>query len=182
MAKLPIYLYLLIINLIFFSSISFAAEIKIQINRITNEGAGNIIGSIILKDSHLGMKIIPNLSGLTEGNHAFHVHENPSCMSGVKNGKKIAGLMAGGHFDPKKGVHKKHHNHTNKHNKNLKPHGDLPELVADVNGYVTISVMTNNIEVSQLRGRSLMVHRYGESDIGKPKGGGPRIACGVIKK
>ena len=27
-----------------------------------------------------------------------------------------------------------------------------------------------------------MVHRYGDNDTGKPKGGDPRYACGVIKK
>ena len=99
----------------------------------------------------------------------------------VKNGKKIAGLRAGGHFDPERSGHNSHHNHSNKHDKDMKPHGDLPELIADVNGNATTSVMTNKLQVSQLIGRSIMIHQYGENEIGKPKGGGARIACGVIE-
>ena len=167
--------------IIFQCTNSFAEEIKVKVHKISKDGIGNETGSIIFKDSHHGMMVLPNISDLTVGNHAFHIHENPNCMSGVKNGKKIAGLRAGGHFDPERSGHNSHHNHSNKHDKDMKPHGDLPELIADENGNATTSIMTNKLKVSQLLGRSMMVHQYGENDFGKPKGGGARIACGVIE-
>jgi Cu/Zn superoxide dismutase len=42
--------------------------------------------------------------------------------------------------------------------------------------------MTDKVKVDQIRGRAVMVHRYGTNEAGKPKGGGARFACGVIPK
>ena len=90
----------------------------------------------------------------------------------MKDGKKVAGLMAGGHYgsgDATTGD-------------TVKLRGDLPQLAAAANGIVTKPVVTNRLKVSDVRGRAIMVHRYGENDPGKPKGGGARFACGVIPK
>jgi Cu-Zn family superoxide dismutase len=182
MPRLLHFFFLLLINIFYSNSNVFAAEVEVQINRISVDGVGAEIGSIILKDNHHGMMLIPNLRALPEGNHAFHIHENPSCKSGVKNGNKIAGYMAGGHFAPKKENQEIQHNYKKSHHGHGKPHGDLPELLATKNGTITTPVMTNKLKVSQLIGRSIIIHRYGESDVGKPKGGGPRYACGVIIK
>ncbi|HCL5280518.1 TPA: superoxide dismutase family protein [Salmonella enterica] len=51
------------------------------------------------------------------GVHGFHIHENPSCMPGMQNGKNVSVLMAGGHLDPEK---------TGKH---LGPYNDKGHLV-----------------------------------------------------
>ncbi|MEE2698983.1 MAG: superoxide dismutase family protein [Pseudomonadota bacterium] len=151
-------------------------------NKISTDGVGSAIGYIILKDSHHGLSVKPNLRELAPGNHAFHIHEKPSCEPGVKDGEKVAGLMAGGHFDPTNVGHAMKHDHSKKHSGHMKPHGDLPQLVAGVDGTSTSSVMTKNLKVSQLLNRSIMVHKYGENDPGKPRGGGPRVACGIITK
>ena len=62
------------------------------------------------------------------------------------------------------------------------PHGDLPDITADAGGTATKAVMLDKLKLAQIQGRSIMVHRYGTNDRGKPKGGGPRFACGVIEK
>ena len=179
---LKLFHYFILVNIFLSNSISFAASVEVQINTISVDGVGAKIGSIIFKDIHHGMMLIPNLRTLPPGNHAFHIHENPSCKPALKNDKKIAGLMAGGHFAPRKENHEIQHNNKKSHHGHEKPHGDLPELLANRNGIVTTPVMTNELKVSQSIGRSIIIHRYGESDVGKPKGGGPRYACGVIKR
>ena len=165
---------------------SFAGDVDITVNKISVDGIGAVIGSITLKDADHGMMVVPNLRGLAPGGHAFHIHENPDCGAGTKGGKKVAGLKAGGHFSPGGMAHGKKHGHGAKHGEGtkhgdkMKPRGDLPQLTADADGTATTPVMTKLLKVGDVRGRAIMVHRYGDSDPGKPKGGGPRFACGVI--
>lgn len=164
-------------------SVALAGQVTVPVNTISAEGVGEAIGTITLKDGHHGMMVIPQLRDLPPGNHAFHIHENPDCGPGVKDGKKVAGLRAGGHFDPTgKGHGMKHGGHGKSHGTHSKPHGDLPQLIAAADGTATQSVMSDNLKVAQVRGRAILIHRYGENDPGKPKGGGPRYACGVIPK
>jgi Cu-Zn family superoxide dismutase len=86
-------------------------------------------------------------------------------------------MMAGGHFDPT-GIIKGHGGHGQTHQ--MDPHGDLPDITADMHGNATTAVTSGKLTVAQVRGRSIMVHRYGSADPGKPAGGGPRYACGVM--
>lgn len=159
---------------------AIAGEVSVTIHKISAEGIGEAIGTIALKDGHHGLMVTPNLTGLPPGNHAFHIHENPDCGPGMKGGKKVAGLMAGGHFDPMAMKGKHGMKHGAKHG--MTPHGDLPDLQAAADGTATKSVMSDKLKVAQIQGRAIMVHRYGTNDAGKPKGGGPRFACGVIPK
>ena len=62
------------------------------------------------------------------------------------------------------------------------PHGDLPDLTTDAGGTATKAVISDKLKLAQIQGRSITVHRYGTNDRNKPKGGGPRFACGVIEK
>lgn len=65
-------------------------------------GTGNSIGEITVSETPYGLLFTPHLNGLTPGVHGFHVHEKPSCMPGMQNGKNIPALMAGGHLDLEK--------------------------------------------------------------------------------
>ena len=165
----------------------FAEEAVVPVHKISPDGIGAAIGTITLKDSHHGLIVAPDLRDLPPGNHAFHIHENPNCGPGVKDGKKVVALLAGGHYDPAGKGHGMKHGEKQKHGghgkaMHAKPHGDLPQLVAAADGTATDPVTTDKLKVAQIRGRAIMVHRYGEDDPGKPKGGGPRYACGVIPK
>jgi Cu/Zn superoxide dismutase len=86
----------------------------------------------------------------------------------------VAGLKAGGHYDPTGGDGHKMSHH--------KPHGDLPDLTAGPDGVATAPVSSDKLTAAAVRGRAIMVHRYGENEPGRPKGGGARLACGVIPK
>ena len=88
----------------------------------------------------------------------------------------VAGLKASGHYDPS-GT-----GHDHKYGHGKVPHGDLPDFTTDAGGTATKAVMLDKLKLAQIQGRSVMVHHYGTNNPSKPKGGGPRFACGVIEK
>lgn len=139
----------------------------------TENGLGERIGIVTFTDTDKGLKITTNLFGIPEGEHGFHVHENPDCSP---VGKEHA-MAAGGHYDPDK---------TGKH---LGPDGgghkgDLPQLTVSESGKVNQTFYVKDVKASDFKNRSLMIHDGGDnySDLPNPLGGGgARIACGIIK-
>ena len=62
--------------------------------------------------------------------------------------------------------------------------GDLPALYVGADGKATMPVVSPRLKVSDLKGRSLMIHAGSDnySDYPEPLGGGgARVACGVIQ-
>lgn len=159
-----------------FAGAAQAATITVTMHRATPTGPGDILGTIEFQDMPQGLKIMPNLNGLTEGEHGFHVHQNPSCAAGDKDGKVVPALAAGGHYDPA---------NTGKHEgPDGKGHlGDLPVLYVSHDGTATRSSYAPRLKTSDLAGRSIMIHAGGDtySDTPEPLGGGgARVACGVV--
>ena len=155
-----------------------AASLEIKIQRISADGVGEAIGSVTARDSDQGLEIIPSLSGLTPGEHGFHLHANGSCESALNGeGEPVAGLAAGGHWDP---------DETGEH---LGPfgnghRGDLSRLVVNDDGTTPTSVVAPRLSTTDLRGKALVVHAGGDtySDTPPLGGGGARIACGVVSR
>ncbi len=153
-----------------------AASVTVTMHQTTVAGVGPILGTVVFQDTARGLLIQPNLSGLSEGQHGFHVHEHPSCDHKEKDGKHVPGLAAGGHYDPA---------NTGKH---LGPDGDghlgdLPVLYAAADGTATRESYAARLKTSDLAGRSIMIHAGGDtySDTPAPLGGGgARAACGVV--
>ncbi len=113
------------------------------------------------------------LSGLTPGEHGFHVHEGGDCSAPDAS-------SARGHFNPAGKMHGHHQQHAERHA------GDLPNLVADASGqarYRTEVVgLTADAGPLGIIGRSLVVHADADDYRSQPAGNsGRRIACGVIK-
>ena len=154
-----------------------AADVTVTMSKITAEGVGESIGTIVFRDSsEFGLLIIPRLHGLSPGAHGFHVHEHPDCAPQSKDGKMVAGLAAGGHYDP---------GNTGRHEGPVgKGHlGDLPVLLVDADGNARMAMFAPRLQVPDLVGRAVIVHEGGDNyaDVPKPLGGGgARVACGVI--
>ena len=156
---------------------AWADKLSIKVHAISADGVGETIGIVTAVDTEDGLLLTPDLTGLPPGEHGFHIHQNPSCETAEKDGNAVAGLAAGGHYDPEgtgshKGPEKEGHL------------GDLPVLVVDADGKATKSVVAPRLTVAKIKGRALMVHAHGDnfSDTPKPLGGGgARIACGVIE-
>lgn len=130
------------------------------------------------------VKVVVKLSGdptkLAPGLHAVHIHEKGSCGGVFK--------CAGGHFDPGPAGNSdpdvNHPFHA----------GDLPNIVIDETGKGTLEAVSTSVRLSGDdprsilvgEGTALMIHGNPDPERGGPSGsgvsGGPRIACGVIRK
>lgn len=160
-----------------FANAAYADELEIPLHMVDAKGQGAAIGTVTAHANRYGVVFAPRLSGLTPGVHGFHVHENPSCEPKEKEGKTVAALAAGGHFDPKK---------TGRHegpwgDGHL---GDLPALYVDAQGKAENPVLAPRLKLADLKGHALMVHAGGDNHADHPDplgGGAARIACGVIK-
>ncbi|KEY57310.1 superoxide dismutase family protein [Serratia sp. DD3] len=160
------------------SSAVQAASINVPIHQVSAEGIGQNIGQITISETPYGLLFTPQLTALQPGVRGFHIHEKGSCEPAMKDGKAVAALGAGGHFDPAK---------TGKH---LGPYGDghlgdLPALYVDADGSSTYPVLAPRLkQINEVNGKAIMVHAGGDNHSDHPSplgGGGARFACGVIK-
>src|SRR5438094_10658219 len=134
--------------------------------------AGNkVSGTVTFTEVADGVQVRAEISGLTPGNHGFHVHEFGDCSAADAS-------SAGAHFNP-----------------TSKPHagpesaerhvGDMGNVQADASGnakleYVDHQISLTNDERSAI-GRSVVVHAKADDLKSQPAGdSGPRVACGVI--
>ncbi len=154
-----------------------AAEQIVVMRSIGADGVGSILGTIHLADSERGLVITPDLGGLPPGPRGFHVHENPSCEPGERDGAKVAGLAAGGHYDP----HRTSRHGGPEGDGHL---GDLPALEVNEEGVAAPQRVAPRLKLADIRDRSLIIHAGGDNYSDDPKplgGGGARIACGIIE-
>lgn len=97
-------------------------------------------------------------------------------INAIKDGRPLAALAAGGHFDPQGSGHL------------AGPTGeghlsDLPPLQVDGDGHATQGLLAPRLRMSQVLERSLIFHAGGDKLSDQPAplgGGGARTACGVI--
>ena len=119
--------------------------------------------------------MVANLSGLTPGEHAIHIHEKSDCSA-------ADGSSAGGHWNP---TFKKHGKWGSaEHHK-----GDIGNFIADANGNATVKFSTNEWcigcedETKNIVGKGLIVHKGTDDFTSQPAGNaGARVACSAIIK
>lgn len=155
------------------------AEIRVDMHAVDATGVGPSVGEVTVTEVSHGLVFTPKLTGLAAGGslHGFHVHANPNCAPAEKDGKMVAALAAGGHYDPLQ---------TNMHgypwgDGHL---GDLPPLYVDSSGNAANPVLAPRLKLDDIRGRSLMIHAGGDNHSDHPAplgGGGARLICGVIQ-
>lgn len=134
-------------------------------------------------DTQTLVKIVLELSGdpkiLKPGLHAVHIHEKADCSGEFK--------CAGGHFDPGPA------SNTDPDVNHPFHAGDLPNIRIGENGKGRLEAITTRVTLSEGPlcilsgvGTALMVHGNPDPYIGGEHGsgvsGGPRVACGVIKR
>ncbi len=89
----------------------------------------------------------------------------------------MAGLAAGGHFDPAGTA--KHLGPAGAGHK-----GDMPVLSVDPDGKASTAVVAPHLKVADAQGHAIVIHAGGDNYSDQPAplgGGGARIACGVVK-
>jgi Cu-Zn family superoxide dismutase len=117
------------------------------------------------------LRIEAHVSGLTPGEHGFHVHESGDCSAPDASSAK-------GHFNPGGKGHGHHHG-SERHA------GDLPNLVADASGHASykaeVALLALDSSSQGIVGRSVVVHADPDDYKSQPAGNsGKRVACGTI--
>ena len=135
---------------------------------------GKTVGRAVLREQSDGVLVRMEVSGLTPGSHAVHVHAVGKC-------DPPAFTTAGGHFNP---AGKKH---------GLKsptgPHaGDLPNMLVAKDGSGRLEAKTDAItlrpgatSIFDKDGSALVIHAAADDYVTDPTGNaGDRVACGLI--
>lgn len=129
----------------------------------------NIKGYVKFYPHQFGTIITLELQGLPNNNRnnffGFHIHQLGECKQ--EKGRE-AFNSAGAHFDLEKNAHPNHS-------------GDLPSIYSN-NGYSYMQFFTNRFRVSDVIGKSVIIHQKEDDLKTQPSGNsGTRIACGLIK-
>ena len=134
--------------------------------------AGNkVSGTVTFTEVADGVEVQAELTGLTPGNHGFHVHEFGDCSAADVS-------SAGAHFNPTNKPHAGPDD-TERHV------GDMGNVEADASGKAKLEYLDHQISLTNDRssviGRSVVVHAKADDLKSQPAGdSGARIACGVI--
>ena len=135
----------------------------------TKAGEGKVKGTIWFTKGEKGMHVQGEISGLTPGEHGFHVHEFGAWSED--------GMASGGHFNPGKAAHASH--------ESAKRHvGDLGNIKADEHGKAVIDIEDDELSFEGpncILGRGLVVHEKADDLKSQPAGNaGGRLAVAII--
>jgi Cu-Zn family superoxide dismutase len=167
------------VALLIATGVAIAQQLTVDINRISDAGVGEKIGTIVVSEAKGAVSFKVSVTGLPKGQRGFHVHEKGDCGTAMKNGRMTAGEAAGAHFDPDgKKSHKGPKGAGHKGHK-----GDLPLLNGTDKG-ISQTVTAPRLKLADVQGRSIVIHEGGDNYSDNPEngGGGGRIACGVVPK
>ncbi|WP_394759104.1 superoxide dismutase family protein [Flavobacterium sp.] len=147
-------------------------EIKIT---FSSKSESTVSGTANFIEKNGTVTMVANLSGLTPGEHAIHIHEKSDCSA-------ADGSSAGGHWNP---TFKKHGKWGSaEHHK-----GDIGNFTADAKGNVTVKFSTPEWcigcedDTKNILGKGLIVHKGIDDFTSQPAGNaGARVACSAIIK
>lgn len=153
--------------------ISCDTKEKIATATITAKSGSNVSGTVTFTEKNGMVTMKASLSGLSEGNHAIHIHAIGDCSA-------PDGTSAGGHWNPTEENHGKWME---------KPFhiGDIGNLVVGSDGKGAIERETNLWSVGgtddnkNVIGHAIIIHEGPDDFSSQPSGAaGPRIGCGEI--
>lgn len=141
-----------------------------------HDAAGNHIGTLTLRGATGGhLMVSGDLSGLTPGEHGFHIHDKGVCEAPFTS--------AGGHFNPTGRQH-------GRDNPQGRHAGDLSNIAVGPDGTVKVHQMLHGVSIAgegglpallDTDGAAFIVHADPDDNTSDPAGNaGPRVACGVI--
>ena len=134
--------------------------------------AGNkVTGTVTFTEVADGVQVRAEISGLTPGNHGFHVHEFGDCSA-------PDAMSAGGHFNPTNEPHAAP-------DASQRHVGDMGNVEADASGKAKLEYVDHDISLvndqKSVIGRSVIVHVQRDDLKTQPTGdSGARVSCGVI--
>ena len=142
-----------------------------QASAMVNPTEGNDAqGTVEFTQEDGGVRVLANLTGLSEGDHGFHIHEKGDCSA-------ADGTSAGGHFNPEGTAH-------GAPDAAERHVGDLGNITADAAGKAVYNRVDTRVELdgaNSVIGLAVIVHALPD-DFSQPTGAaGARVGCGVIE-
>jgi superoxide dismutase, Cu-Zn family len=143
------------------------------ISTIMPKNDSGISGKVSFTETNGIVSMEANVSGLTPGNHAIHIHAVGDCSADD-------GTSAGGHWNPTNVDHGKW---------GTSPFhiGDIGNMEAGADGTGTISRETDlwcincNDETKNIIGKAIIIHEGPDDFTSQPSGAaGDRIGCGEV--
>lgn len=156
------------------ASATAAAEMPpgaaVAVAHLHSTQGNNVSGMIRFVQEATGVRVAGTVTGLSPGEHGFHVHEHGDCSAPDAS-------SAGGHYNPS----------NNPHADRTAPErhmGDLGNLSADANGRAAVNFLDLQLELTgehSIVGRAVVIHAGADDLSSQPSGdSGARVACGVI--
>jgi Cu-Zn family superoxide dismutase len=142
--------------------------------KLESRSGSTVTGKVTFTQHGAKVAMKVEVSGLTPGAHAIHLHDKGDCSA-------PDAASAGGHWNPTSEDHGKWA-HTPFH------HGDIGNLVADAKGKAEMHMESELWTVgdgkpSDVVGRAVIVHAKEDDFTTQPTGNaGGRVACGVVTK
>jgi superoxide dismutase, Cu-Zn family len=147
-----------------------AASISKAVADLIPTKGSKVHGRVTFTPTGNGTHVHAEISGLTPGDHGFHIHEY-----GVWSED---GLAAGSHYDP---TMQMHHAGIDTPKRHI---GDLGNITANANGNATLDLDDPSLVFhgpTSIIGRGLVVHEKADDLKTQPTGNaGGRLAVGVI--
>ncbi|WP_430907334.1 superoxide dismutase family protein [Maribacter sp. 2-571] len=136
----------------------------------------SVEGEVTFTEEDGSVKMVAMLSGLSEGEHAIHIHEKADCSS-------ADGKSTGGHWNPTKEPHGKWGAAEGYHK------GDIGNFAADAEGKATKTFVTDqwcigcDDATKNIVGKAVIVHQGVDDYESQPSGAaGKRVSCtGIIQ-
>ena len=136
-----------------------------------NDKHPDLFGVVLFYQMPFGVLINAQFDGLpvmsgTDTNRffGFHIHENGDCSQNAE----FDFNLTGGHYNPDNWNHPNHR-------------GDLPPIL-NCNGIAWQSFLTNAFMLTDVIGRSVVVHAMPDDFMTQPSGNsGAKIGCGIIQ-
>lgn len=149
-------------------------EVKKMQVELEPKSDSNVKGNAVFTEEDGVVTMVAVLSGLTEGEHAIHLHEKADCSA-------ADGTSSGGHWNPTNQPHGKWGSPEGYHK------GDIGNFTADANGNGTITITTDEWCIGcgdtnkDIVGKAIIVHDGVDDFTTQPTGdAGGRISCGGI--
>ncbi|NAS11627.1 superoxide dismutase family protein [Poritiphilus flavus] len=153
-------------------------EVVVESVKFTMEPKSDseVTGEVLFTEKDGRVKMVARLSGLSEGEHAIHIHEKADCSS-------ADGKSTGGHWNPTHEPHGKWGAAEGYHK------GDIGNFVANAEGYATVEFDTDQWCMGcddpnkNIIGKAVIVHQGVDDFTSQPSGAaGARISCtGIIQ-
>ncbi|MGC1473889.1 MAG: superoxide dismutase family protein [Psychroserpens sp.] len=154
-------------------STSTSEEKKITF-ALESKSNSEVTGNVVFTQDGDAVTMVALLSGLTEGEHAIHIHEKADCSSSD-------GKSSGGHWNPTGQPHGKWGADSGYHK------GDIGNFSANDKGQATITKITDEWCIGcgddsrDILGKAIIVHQGIDDFTSQPSGAaGSRVSCGGI--